>query len=293
MVEIGDLAKDSPSLTLLLHARQLHRAQYSWAIFFTSTSRGTQVFNSGCGKGGYFRVGLVCAPRLFKLASSPVIPDDENVCDDEAFLLENAELHDGHYSSGGLIGGGLAWGHALQPWDRIAQWQHHREVVGHLFRRLGADGGGLRCEHQRYRVKRLVLNDSLVEYEGSALKLEHGAVTISTSKLLATRAGAVTVAPAAGVWTEFDVRDVDSRVQIAARKGDLMILGPLRWQKVSRPLETIHNRRARIRKERTESQKRPLLEQRERFLILQSRSELLGHSPWVGRYGCCRVTMMP
>jgi hypothetical protein len=69
----------------------------------------------------------------------------------------------------------------------------------------------------------LVLNDSLIQYEGSALNLEHGGVTVSTSKLLATRAGAVTVAPAAGVWTEFEVRDVDGRVQIVARKGDLTI----------------------------------------------------------------------
>jgi hypothetical protein len=69
----------------------------------------------------------------------------------------------------------------------------------------------------------LVLNDSLVQYEGSAVKLEHGGVTISTSKLLATRAGDVTVSPAASVWTEFEVRDVDGRVQIAARKGDLTI----------------------------------------------------------------------
>ncbi|MGC2229175.1 MAG: hypothetical protein WA578_19555, partial [Candidatus Sulfotelmatobacter sp.] len=33
----------------------------------------------------------------------------------------------------------------------------------------------------------------------------------------------VTVSPAAGVWTEFEVRDVDGTVQIAARKGDLTI----------------------------------------------------------------------
>jgi hypothetical protein len=69
----------------------------------------------------------------------------------------------------------------------------------------------------------LVMNDSLVQYEGSALKLEHGGVTISTSKLLAAHAGAVKITPAAGVWTEFNVRDVDGRVQIAARKGDLTI----------------------------------------------------------------------
>ena len=69
----------------------------------------------------------------------------------------------------------------------------------------------------------LVLNDSLVQYEGSSLKLEHGGVTISTSKLLATRAGEVVISPVSNVWTEFEVRDVDGRVQIAARKGNLTI----------------------------------------------------------------------
>jgi hypothetical protein len=69
----------------------------------------------------------------------------------------------------------------------------------------------------------LVLNGSLVKYQGNAVELEHGGVTISTSKLLATRAGDVTVSPAASVWTDFEVRDVDGTVQIAARKGDLTI----------------------------------------------------------------------
>ena len=69
----------------------------------------------------------------------------------------------------------------------------------------------------------LVLNDSLVQYEGQSVTLEHGGVTISTSKSLATHAGAVTVTPAATVWTEFEVKDVDGRVRIAARKGDLTI----------------------------------------------------------------------
>jgi hypothetical protein len=69
----------------------------------------------------------------------------------------------------------------------------------------------------------LVLNDSLVQYAGSSVKLEHGGVSVSTSKSLATDAGAVTVSPAAGGWTEFEVRDVDGRVQIVARKGDLTV----------------------------------------------------------------------
>ncbi len=69
----------------------------------------------------------------------------------------------------------------------------------------------------------LVLNESLVQYEGSTLNLEHGGVAISTSKLLATLAGGVNVSPVATVWTEFEVRDVDGKVRIVARKGDLTI----------------------------------------------------------------------
>jgi hypothetical protein len=69
----------------------------------------------------------------------------------------------------------------------------------------------------------LVLNDTLVKYQGKSVELEHGGVTISTSKSLATRAGDVTVSPATRVWTEFQVRDVDGTVQITARKGDLTI----------------------------------------------------------------------
>jgi hypothetical protein len=69
----------------------------------------------------------------------------------------------------------------------------------------------------------LILNDSIVEYDGNSLKLEHGGVTISTSKSMAVRAGAVNVSPKASALTEFEVRDVDGTVQIAARKGELSI----------------------------------------------------------------------
>jgi hypothetical protein len=68
-----------------------------------------------------------------------------------------------------------------------------------------------------------VLSDSLVEFQGSALKIEHGGVTVSTSKGVATTAGDVMVAPASNSWTEFNVTDVDGTVRIAARKGDLTV----------------------------------------------------------------------
>ena len=69
----------------------------------------------------------------------------------------------------------------------------------------------------------MVLTDSLVKFEGSAVDLEHGTVRVTTSRGLATRAGDVTVKPAAESWTEFQVTDVDGRVLIAANKGDLTV----------------------------------------------------------------------
>ncbi len=68
-----------------------------------------------------------------------------------------------------------------------------------------------------------VLGDSLVQFEGSSLKVEHGGVSVSTSKGVATTAGDVRVAPASNAWTEFNVTDIDGTVRIAARKGDLTI----------------------------------------------------------------------
>jgi len=68
----------------------------------------------------------------------------------------------------------------------------------------------------------LVLSDSLVQFQGGALKLEHGSVNVVTSKSMATQVGDLKVEPAlASAWTEFEVHDTDGAVRIIARKGDL------------------------------------------------------------------------
>jgi hypothetical protein len=68
-----------------------------------------------------------------------------------------------------------------------------------------------------------VHSDSLVQFDPSSVKIEHGGVTVSTSKGVGTTAGDVKVTPASFAWTEFNVSDVDGVVRIAARKGDLTI----------------------------------------------------------------------
>src|ERR1700730_3853497 len=69
----------------------------------------------------------------------------------------------------------------------------------------------------------MVLSDSLVQFEGNAVKLEHGGVAVTTSKAMATRAGQVTVTPSASVWTQFNVQNVDGQIQVTAQKGDLTV----------------------------------------------------------------------
>jgi hypothetical protein len=68
-----------------------------------------------------------------------------------------------------------------------------------------------------------VASDSLVQFEGSAVQVEHGGVTVATSKGMATNAGDWKITPASFSWTEFNVSDVDGTVHIVATKGDLLI----------------------------------------------------------------------
>jgi hypothetical protein len=69
----------------------------------------------------------------------------------------------------------------------------------------------------------LILKDSLIHYDGNVVKLEHGGVTVSTSRSMATLAGGVNVAPTTSELTEFEVRDIDGAIQIAAHKGSVTV----------------------------------------------------------------------
>jgi hypothetical protein len=63
----------------------------------------------------------------------------------------------------------------------------------------------------------LVLSDSFIQYQGSAVKLEHGSMNGATSKGMAAQIGGLKVVPAATAWTEFEVHDTDGAVRIIAR----------------------------------------------------------------------------
>ena len=69
----------------------------------------------------------------------------------------------------------------------------------------------------------MVQSDSLVKYEGDAVSLEHGSVSVVTSKSMRTHAGEVTVVPVSDTHTRFEVTDVNGTVQIVAREGDVSV----------------------------------------------------------------------
>ena len=70
----------------------------------------------------------------------------------------------------------------------------------------------------------LVLSDSLIRYQGSAVKLEHGSLNLATSKSMAAQIGGFQVVPAGASWTECEVHDTDAAVRIIARKGDVKLI---------------------------------------------------------------------
>jgi hypothetical protein len=102
----------------------------------------------------------------------------------------------------------------------------------------------------------VVLSDSLVQFEGNAVKLEHGGVAVSTSKGMTTRAGDVAVIPSTGVWTQFDVTDVDGKVHIAARKGDVTISDPAGTMLLAQGQETTRDESQPVPEEKKKKKRR-------------------------------------
>jgi hypothetical protein len=101
-----------------------------------------------------------------------------------------------------------------------------------------------------------VLGDSLVKFEGASLTVEHGGVSVSTSKSVATVAGDVRVAPVSNAWTEFNVTDVDGTVRIAARKGDLTITDDNGTETLAQGQETTRDEQSDQRDKKGKDKKR-------------------------------------
>ena len=65
--------------------------------------------------------------------------------------------------------------------------------------------------------------DTLVQFEGDELVLEHGSLAVNTSRSMRVRVGCVTVTPVNADWTNYNVTDLDGKVTVSALKNDVYI----------------------------------------------------------------------
>src|SRR5690349_7859176 len=69
-----------------------------------------------------------------------------------------------------------------------------------------------------------IFENSSVRFETNGVSIEDGSISVGTKKQdMTTKAGIISVTPASGAWTEFEMSHRNGAVQIIARKGDVNI----------------------------------------------------------------------
>jgi hypothetical protein len=79
----------------------------------------------------------------------------------------------------------------------------------------------------------LIRAESVVKFNGDSLTLEHGIVSVGTSKGMSVHVDCIRVEPVLHEWTQYDVTNVSGTVQVAARKNDVNIHQGVSMRKVS------------------------------------------------------------
>jgi hypothetical protein len=69
----------------------------------------------------------------------------------------------------------------------------------------------------------LLAPEAVAKFQENALALDHGSVSVGTSKSFKVQVHCVTVAPMANEWTQYEVTDVNGTIQVAARKKDVNV----------------------------------------------------------------------
>ena len=65
--------------------------------------------------------------------------------------------------------------------------------------------------------------ESVVQFEGDELVLDHGSLSVNTSRVLKVQVGCVVVTPVNADWTHYEVTDRDGQVTVSALKNDVYL----------------------------------------------------------------------
>ena len=67
-------------------------------------------------------------------------------------------------------------------------------------------------------------SETMVQFEGIELRLEHGSLSVNTSRGMRVKVGCLTVTPVNNAdWTHYDVVDLDGKVTVSALKNDVYL----------------------------------------------------------------------
>jgi hypothetical protein len=69
----------------------------------------------------------------------------------------------------------------------------------------------------------LVQPETVVQYEGDELVLDHGSLQLDTARQMRVRVNCITVIPLTADRTQYDVTDIDGKVKVVAYKNDVKI----------------------------------------------------------------------
>jgi hypothetical protein len=65
--------------------------------------------------------------------------------------------------------------------------------------------------------------DTIVQFEGEQLVLDHGSLQVNTSRAMSVRVNCMTVIPLTQDWTRYDVIDVDGKIHVLAHENNVRI----------------------------------------------------------------------
>ena len=69
----------------------------------------------------------------------------------------------------------------------------------------------------------LLSPESVSKFQGDRIELDHGGVSVTTSKSFRVRVNCILVVPVLNEWTQYAVTDLNRSVQVAARKLDVNV----------------------------------------------------------------------
>jgi hypothetical protein len=69
----------------------------------------------------------------------------------------------------------------------------------------------------------LIQQETVAKFQGDLLVLDHGGVSVGTSKGFKVKVKCITVVPVLNEWTQYDVTDVNGNVQVSALKSDVNV----------------------------------------------------------------------